>query len=230
LVEEHLRVFLGCPLISQGPVGYAPANWAARFQLSGIPDAASLSRTPLTREELYGICQTRPLLFSYVCVMAWGLQGAVPGSGRHVKSAWSHRHEITERLQFIRAENQKLEQAYNLFCAPNSIAGMGPSYFSKLLHFFGAARAMPIMDQWTARSVNLIAGRSVVRMAGKYPSPLNRGLEYADFVRTMQRIADRAASAWNTECAPLWQVEEQLFARGGKNPSPWRAYVRSWSA
>ena len=229
LVGRHLRAFLEAPRVPQGAVGYAPAGWATRFQFTDVPDAGELPNARLTREELYAICRDRPILYAYVCVMAWGLQGAVPGSRRNVQAAWANRGEIESRIRALRSGTLCVEQAYDLFCGERAIGGLGPSYFSKLLHFFFAGRSVPILDQWTARSVNLIAGRPVVRMAGHYPSPLNTGREYVRFCQAVELIASRASEAWCSERMGVGEVEEQLFGKGGSKPSPWRAYVKSHS-
>jgi len=230
LVDGHLRAFLDAPRAPQGAVGYAPVSWANRFRLADVPDAGDLPNGRLSREELYAICRDRPILHAYVCVMAWGLQGAVPGSGRNVQAAWANRGEIESRIRALRSGTLGVEQAYDLFRGERAISGLGPSYFSKLLHFFFAGRSVPILDQWTARSVNLIAGRPVVRMAGHYPSPLNTGREYVLFCQTVERIAARAAKAWGFEKVGVGEVETHLFGRGGPKPSPWRAYVKSHSS
>ena len=229
LANRPLRAFLEAPRVPQGTVGYAPARWATRFQLADVPDVGELPNTRLARGELYEICRDRPILYAYVCVMAWGLQGAVPGSRRNVQAAWANRGEIESRIRALRSGTLGVEQAYDLFCGERAIGGLGPSYFSKLLHFFFAERPVPILDQWTARSVNLIAGRPVVRMAGNYPSPLNTGREYVRFCQVVELIASRASEAWGSDRLSVGEVEEQLFGKGGSKPSPWRAYVKSQS-
>jgi hypothetical protein len=109
------------------------------------------------------------------------------------------------------------------------VSYLGPSYFTKLLHFFdpSAQARRYIMDQWTAKSVNLLAGRTVVHLTSGTPTPTrNTGESYEAFCLVIDAIANALGQTGE-------EVEQRLFSSGGrkKDVQSWRAYVRQhWQA
>ena len=68
------------------------------------------------------------------------------------------------RLMALRNGRLTRCQAYNLFSGTGAVKGLGPAFMTKLLYFFSPLPNNYIMDQWTAKSVNLLTGNWVVRM------------------------------------------------------------------
>ena len=66
------------PFVAQGGVGNSPSQWAREM---GIDHEFELPSDVLSREQVYGICQSpqEPILKAYLIVMAWGAQGRGPG-------------------------------------------------------------------------------------------------------------------------------------------------------
>jgi hypothetical protein len=168
----HWDAFVAIPHQVQGAVGSAPAKWAKTCGLGAIPDTPLLPEQPLTRQQVRDICTdpARPVSFGFVCAMAWGGQ-----SMPNAKRAWKSRESLQNNLARLRAGEMTSAQAFECFAGKNWIPGIGPAYFTKLLYFFSPAPTNYIMDQWTARSVNLVTGRKVVLMAGDFVSENSTG-------------------------------------------------------
>jgi len=173
----------------------------------------------LDRSAVRAICRdsTIPVLFGYVCAMCWGVQEKGPRGGRGVKEAWEGREIIEEHLESIRKGSLSRNEAYNLLNGKRKVKGLGPSYFTKLLFFFSPAEDMWIMDQWTAKSVNLLTGEIVVRLSGGAPSSKNKGGNYQAFCEEIDNLAIKLNCDGD-------EIEQRLMSRG-KPPGKWRQYV-----
>jgi hypothetical protein len=212
----HWNTFINIPYQPQGAVGQAPAAWALQHGLADIP--AGLPDHLLTRQEVRAICQNHnnPVLFGYICAMAWGGQRHF-----HAGPAWANRQDIALALENLRNGDLPRNQAYGLFNNGhgNHFPGLGPAYFTKLLYFFSPEPCCYIMDQWTAKSVNILNQKHVVRMNGGNVHNMNSGNNYQAFCEEIDDIAEELCH-YTGDIA-----EERLFSKGGHHPWPWRAYL-----
>ena len=206
-------------------MGFVPNCWVRRFELENVPDSAALPTVQLDRRAVKSVCRSpaHPVLFGYVCVMAWGLQGKDSKTKNHVGHAWKERKAIKRKLEKLRSGGLTREDAYDLFCGKNKVKGLGPSYFTKLLYFFSPTPDFYIMDQWTGKSVNLLTGKRIVKIScnknGKgSPTPQNNSKNFREFCEEVDHLA------WLLGCTGE-QIEERLFSRGSHPPVQWRAYV-----
>lgn len=221
----HWNVFSGILYQAQGPVGDPPAQWVARYGFAGVPNQAALPNFQLDRAAVRAIClnPANPVLFGYVCAMAWGGQGGRLGR-RDVIAAWNAREKIVLHLTALRAGGLSRQAAYNLFCAVGAVPGLGPSFFTKLLYFFSPIPSFYIMDQWTAKSVDMLTRNWVVRMSGDAPSNQNKGGNYQAFCEEVDLVARLLGCSGQV-------AEERLFSQGGRQRWPWRAHIRAnWPA
>lgn len=222
----HLKQFVDIPYVSAGSIGLAPSVWASRHMLPNLTDeVGQLPTKLLDRHQVREICQNHkfPLLYCYICVMAWGGQGQLPGGTAHVRAAWDARRNIEARLRSLRFVNHSRKSAYSLFIDGKKIPGIGPAYFTKLMYFFCPSSVFYIMDQWTSKSVNLLTGRHVVKLAGRYVANTNDASNYVAYCESVDHIAKLVN-------VPGDQVEEMMMSKGGRHPWPWRAHVRGhWS-
>lgn len=205
----------------QGATGSIPTDWARRLDLN-YPEISNLPDQLLDRRQVRTICLdgTRHVLVGYTCAMAWGGQGTY--NRRHAKSPWDHRGRLVEHLKRLRSGTLGRSDSYNQFCGDGRIHGLGLSFFTKLLYFF-SPNSSSIMDQWTAKSLNLLTGRCVVKMDGDSPSNRNTGDDYTAFCSEIDLIAAEMRCDGD-------KVEERLFSRGKEKGQPrgkWREYVRS---
>lgn len=133
-----------------------------------IPD---LSNKPLNREELLNLIQPyrgkkevdqitiRKLIVS---VFAWG--------GMRPTKTWGklaiHSIESYENICLELLKGMPPVFAYNEFYKQKilrKMRGVGPAYFTKLIFFFGDQTGL-IMDQWTARSTNLLLNVILIKL------------------------------------------------------------------
>jgi len=156
--------------------------------------------------------------------MAWGGMGSRWGKA-HVAAAWSSRHKLTSHLTKLRSGSLTRCDAYNLF-ANSPVPGIGPAYFTKLMYFFNPNPNQDhyIMDQWTAKSVNLLTGTTVVRIYGNWASSLNKCGNYLAYCHEIDEIA----ALLKIKGA---DVEEMLMSKGGLPRWRWRQYLTTcWPA
>lgn len=214
--QPHYDEFVATRFVEQAAVGEKPRKWVARLGLQNVLDAATLPNTQLNRTDVRLICRdpNQSVLFGYVCAMAWGKQ-----SRGNVKDAWEEHAKVADLLLQLRAGGLSRRQAYDLFCGAGEVKGLGPSYFTKLLYFFSPALDFYIMDQWTAKSINLLTGAHVVRVYDSSPTRDNKGGNYQAFCEEIDHLAELLGQTGE-------QIEQCLFAGDGAQTS-WRAYVEA---
>ncbi|MFM0527342.1 hypothetical protein PQR11_20470 [Paraburkholderia strydomiana] len=226
LQQKHWTAFATVPFVEQGVFGRKPCDWAMGFGIDSLD--GSLPTQVLTRAQVREECQNpaKSVLHGYICVMAWGLQGAA-GRRSHVVAAWANRVEIARRLSLLKAGGYSRRQAYELF-ATDPIPGLGPSYFTKLIFFFRPeAEIGYIMDQWSGKSINLITGHHVVRMYGDSPAATNTAENFDSYCRVIDFLANQTGNSGD-------ELEQRLFSQNGLHRRPrgaWRDHVRAhWAA
>jgi len=213
--QPHWEKFVGIPYTPQGAVGCAPSSWVRNLGLTGVPNAGRLPTTPLTRQQVRRICTDPkiPVLFGYVCVMAWGRQDKVCKGRQNVLNAWGANRQVNSHLQTLRSGGLTRIQAYRLFLGSGKIPGLGPSFFTKLLYFF--SQSIPkgedpyIMDNVILRAVALLTGNPFQCHAT--PGGYQACCEEIDAVATILGCSGQVA-------------EERLFSSRGKT-GLWRSYV-----
>ena len=213
----RFRQYFGSPINWRGKV---PKDFA--LALGKVhPEVLELSRVLpshcLTREEVMAACRDSRLSIEarFLIVVAWGGMRL-----KHASTAWLARSQwlsiLEEMLAGALCERREIYSRFSNAC----IAGLGPAYFTKLMYFFSHGDACYILDQWTARSTNLLlsSGRPVIHMVGGWVSRKNNACGYLIYCQLVEDIAKLmgVVSA---------DVEENMFAGGGMHP--WRPYVRS---
>ena len=98
------------------------------------------------------------------------------------------------------------------------ILGMGAAYFTKLIFFCEPNHKGYIMDQWVAKSINLLTDSNLVHLEGGCVSKRNTRETYAEFCAAIEKIGEQ--SELNGE-----ETEIALFSKGGHKKWAWRDYV-----
>lgn len=223
--EQRLKQFLAIPFEHRTfAYAKAPQAWVRSVGLEGVDFADTLPAAAQSREDVRQLCQNKhlSLLYRYICAMAWGNQGAGK-SRKHAQSAWRARERLLPTLSAIVTGKCSRADAYALFCGDGAIAGLGPSYFTKLLYFFWPDERCYIMDQWTAKSINYLCDEQLVPMTGSYVANYKDGRHYERYCQAVERLADMTASHERLSGS---QMEMRIFCSGGKPPGPWRTIVR----
>ena len=218
-VPEHWNVLQGLPYVAAGAVGIAPSDWVEGLQLIGVPDADQLPQSALDRAAVRQICRdpNKPVLFGYACAMAWGGQGLGP-TRPHAQSAWAAHADLKPILELLRNHSLNRIQAYELFLNGVRIPGLGPSFWTKLLFFFAERADLYVMDQWVAKSVNLLVGRPLVPLVGGCPPRETPSAVYNTYCEEIDRIAKHLGLSGS-------QAEEKMMSHGGHKPGAWRSHV-----
>jgi hypothetical protein len=220
-------IFKNTKFINQGAFGVAPSIWVRNNNIkytgkSKLPDVV------LTRQKVREYCQDPNLdvIYGYISAMSWGMQGARPGGLQTVQNAWSQRAKIEKILIELKKGDITRDKAYSIF-KNSSIMGLGPAYFTKLIYFFLSSSKGTgyIMDQWTAKSINLLTRKKIVRLAGSWPTHDNSSENYEAFCKIIDYIGERLECSGDI-------VEQRLFsqnAANGQERGPWREHVyKTW--
>jgi hypothetical protein len=101
----------------------------------------------------------------------------------------------------------------------NRLPGLGPAFFTKLIIFMRAIEDGYVMDQWVAKSINLLVGMNIVEMAGETVSLKNTSEKYEQFCLAIDRLSETLGISPDA-------TEQALFSIGGKRAGEWRKYVR----
>lgn len=217
LCPEAMARLKASPVESQGAIGRAPRAWANHIQ-AGLGDRFSLDEHRIDRARLFALAhESAPEVF-FLSVMAWG--GMKIGHGI---SAWAAQNKWQDPLDVALAGGESRADIFQRF-ASAPVAGMRATFFTKLIHFASRPEAGPvgyIMDQWTAKSVNLICRREVIALdAAGYVLPRNDHHAYEAFCGVVDAIGDALQVAGA-------QAEERIYSRGGRRPADWRAHVKA---
>lgn len=205
-------------------------------------DAHSLVDRTICRDYVRSFVGTNSnsILAKSAAIMAWG--GMRP-SHRDLAFNEETRGDWLAVADAIRNGKYDRGGAYDAFRKlreDKSLKGMGPAYFTKLIHFLspkgrdGEPQAY-IMDQWAGCSVNVLAGEELVLMdstgswkrKGEQPyqdfsfrvSDANTGENYDDFCSVIDALRLKLSESAD-------QIDRSLKSTGGRNAAKWRTYVR----
>jgi hypothetical protein len=127
-----------------------------------------------------------------------------------------------ERLRAGQVTREKAYESLRDLRQRGGMPGLGPAFYTKLIHFLMPSANGPgyIMDQWTARSMNLLAApERVVRVNGKgYVTDENTAHDYERFCLGIEQVSREL------KCPPN-EVEQRLFSEG-RGKGAWRNYVK----
>ena len=191
-------------------------------------DPIATSKKTLTRDDLYAATlaiDKKNNLDFIVDVLSWG------GVNRsHAAKALSpeYRQAIIDIVGSLRLNRIASKDAYGKFYnlrMHNQMPGLGPAYYTKLIFFAHPNHDGFIMDQWTARSINLLLGKPLVKTTKYSTSQLvhdkNNSDVYAEFCDAIRKLTSL------TGLRDPKITEEALFSGGGKKPLEWRTYVKN---
>jgi hypothetical protein len=212
------------------PGAKSPQSWGQHVGV-GNDVLNSLPSERLGRPALKAFCSD-PKNAPEACftaVMAWG--GMKVNHGQRV---WRHQQEWSSIVQDLRNGRRNRTEGYEAFRrfrAKNPGCGMGPAYFTKLIYFCHPTHDGYIMDQWTSLSVNLLFSvdrKPIINMISSFVSGRrsdtvsdnNSPETYETYCQCIELLA-RMLNVSEPDV-----VEEWVFSRGGRNPAPWRKYLK----
>lgn len=215
----------------------SPKNWFGNFKLSC--EVSELSETPLNRSELFRLIDQhrkigeldKPTLRKLiVSVFAWGGMRTSSNNGKlAINSIESYEGVCSELLSGMTPVDAYAE-FFNLKKS-KKMKGIGPAFYTKLIFFFGEQSGL-IMDQWTARSTNLLLGKTLIKLVGNVVSDSNSEQVYREYLHFAAELKNHLG------INSLAKTEELIFScshkqRAIKNRlgkyhgacSAWRKYV-----
>ncbi len=152
-------------------------------------------------------------------ILSWG--GMRRDHGLLLMERYKELEPIVEKLRsgHIRTRQQAFEALKQRRLA-GKLPGLGTGYFTKLICFLAHDLNGYIMDQWVGKSVNLLAGRPVVRFTGNWVNDENSSQDYESFCVFIDLLGERLGCSG-------FDAERWLFSHGGHHPGAWRTYLRA---
>jgi len=241
----HLNALLGTltNFQNQGPFGHNPTKF-----LNGIINRIGVAKTSqsliqiqntipnhiLSRNQVFAICNNNQFTIAYkvICVFAWGAMRQAPGVSDLFFSNWAkYEIELDQIIQNFRNNNYSRSWTYEKLKRMN-MEGCRPAYYTKLLFYFGNGNTY-IMDQWTAKSIELLwdtSDRIEIKFdtQRKYVHANNHSGLYEEFCNRIETLTLIVNNQLNSNYTPT-QIEERIFSNGanmGQVLGAWRAYVQ----
>ena len=226
--QEHIDKFWNCFPIppAQPAVGDSPQVYLAKLnQLCGLTLAwpGAHPHGQLARIQLRKLCRDAEVhvLIAYAAVMAWGGRGVDSPNYRLSLSEESLPPLIAILTQLRASRKNRQADFADMQQAAENIKGLKIAFYTKLLFFFREKPDAYILDQFTAKSANLLFDPcKVVLNTSDHPRPNNTPEAYEWFCAAAEALATSRTPprAWTGE-----HVEQAMFdVRGGV----WRKYLR----
>lgn len=217
--EEHIEFLKKIKPLPQGNVGRNALAFGKRIQ--NIEDLPSGIDKVLNRGDLFEIAkdQNYSNLAVTVAILAWG--GMRYDHARMLFSNWENLDHIIGMLRNGSIKTRK--EAFEILKverAKNKLLGLGVGYYTKLICFLNKDINGYILDQWTAKSINLIWGDKLINVSNSgWVTDRNNASIYNSFCGRIEELASKLNST------PI-EAEERIFSVGGRNAGEWRKYVK----
>ena len=225
-METNNNIFLQLFIKSVGDfnkwTGINALNWAKYVDssFSNVLLNKKLTRMDLLSSDFVNSLDDRELSCA---ILSWGGMNREHGSSLFTQSEWL---DLVREIRSSQIQNR--EDAYKKFFLlkkQNKLPGMGPAYYTKLVCFLNPKLNGYIMDQWTAKSVNLLCNKEIVKLTpAGFVDPLKNDMIV---YRTFCEVIDKISS--DLKMSGL-DVEESMFSNGGKRKGKWRQIVvENWN-
>ena len=197
---------------------------AVGYRFRATYSAEELAR-PLQRADLIRLRDARDtdLLDLCVFIFAWGGMKTLAGRALF-NSGYTEWIGVSQAIYEGKMSIDEGYERYHRLSCCGKLPGCGPAYYTKLLFFLprsGRDRGV-IMDQWTARSINLLTGAKIVSIRGTgrtgWVVPTNDVAVYETFCSAVVALAAEIS-------ASVEETEMRLFSEGGRSPAAWRKHV-----
>jgi hypothetical protein len=168
----------------------------------------------LNRSELADITNSGVynLDLKVIAILSWG--GMRRNHARELFAKDTSAFEDIERIQKAKDRKNAFKE-YMSIREQGLTKGLGIAYFTKLIWFLTPVLKGYIMDQWLAKSVNLIYGKEIVHISNNWVSDKNTEHNYETYCQCVEEIAKQL------NCEPQ-EAEERMFSHGGRNKGEWR--------
>ncbi len=231
---EHLQKFTECIEDNdQSVLGKSAITWCENIKKHSSKNCKTYENFPILPSDR----QCRNSLQNWIndigysdlrscsaAILAWG--GMKVSHGHLAFQSYSLWGPIITDLYSGSISAEAAYDRFHTLRQTSELKGMGIAYFTKLIFFLthtdpylkARNRSGYILDQWTARSINLLSDTPIINMQSSWVTDKNTGQVYGIFCEKIEQLADLIHRT------PA-QTEELLFSRGGRNKGSWRAYV-----
>jgi hypothetical protein len=244
--EVHLNALLETipQFQNQGSFGHVPRKFLNRIitriginntSQSLIDIRDELPEDFLNRNRLFEICNNDNYSIAYqvVCVFAWGNMTEGRNASDLFFRNWdNYEKELEHVIQNFRNNSFTRNWAYERIRIMGT-QGCGPAYYTKLLFFFGDGNTY-IMDQWTAKSIELLwmtNDRISIRFNQGLVHKHNHSGIYEEFCCRIEQLTAVINNRLNLSYSAI-DVEELIFSNGeyrGQIRGQWRQYlINNW--
>lgn len=216
--EIHLNYLIQIGNNDQGYVGNNSLNWGLSI-LEGDKNIDPFLNKQFNRYDLFEYCQNQNNddLNILIAILSWG------GMRRdHARRLFENRNVIIRLVKELRNGNfETRQQAFEVFQnqrSANMLPGIGIGYFTKLICFLAPNLNGYIMDQWVAKSINLLTGQQIVNLtSNNWVNDKNESNTYEIFCQHIDNLAELL------NCSGF-EAEKRIFSVGRGN-GQWRNYL-----
>ena len=229
-IHKHLEVLKESAVPTENWAGYKVRQYVESLRpqleenhLLNSVDFDSFPRNEMNRQEVFKFVwdESNSSLSCALSIFAWGAMRR--SNARHVIYHSKNWLPVIQRLRDMALTR---DAAYEMFAElrTRGVKGMGPAYFTKLIYFMGRSETSRgyIMDQWTARSINLLCGIDLIHLS-KFPSfqyvnDKNTGGIYEKFCASVEQLAQHLGVKPD-------EAELLIFSEG-RSRGAWRSHVK----
>lgn len=216
--ETHLKYLIEIGDSTQGYVGNNSLKWG-NATLSKTDTLDQYLDRRLDRYELFEYCQNEKNddLNVLIAILSWG------GMRRdHGRILLNNPGIVLALVQSLRnGDFHTRRDAFSSFQKHRmngSLPGLGIGYFTKLICFLAPSLNGYIMDQWVAKSINLLTGDKIVSISNNvWVNDINNCDTYEKFCGEIDKLATMLGCTG-------FEAEKRIFSVG-RRKGQWRNYV-----
>lgn len=202
----------------QGYIGNNSLKWGRSILGNNIMIDPNLDKR-FDRYHLFNYCQDKQInnLNIIISILSWG--GMRRDHGRRLFANIDPLLELVDNLR----NNIYITRAFAFESIQNVrreglLPGLGIGYFTKLICFLSPKLKGYIMDQWVAKSINLLTDEKIINISnGNWVNDINDGEVYENFCSKIDELAIIL------ECQGF-EAEKRIFSVG-RGHGEWRNYL-----
>lgn len=222
-IQTHLQILIEANYLPQQEVGINAMLWWQSV-CPHCREIPTVLNRRFNRDSLFELCKSSEVdtQTKIIAIMAWGSMRR-----NNARLALINNNALLAACNEIQRGNISRGEVFNRFIDLRRTAylkGIGIAYFTKLMYFLNASEPNNwyILDQWTAKSINLLCGQDIVLISNNTVSNKNTVNNYNLFCDKIDELAMELNLSGG-------ETEELIFSKGGKNRGKWREHVDALS-
>lgn len=216
--ENHLQFFLNLKEEINLFRGTNSLKWS-KFVCGNKYEYPEIFNQNFYRDDLFEFCNSKSTsdILALLAILSWG--GMNRNHGKSLLNKPSSILDIVQKLRnnYFSTRKDAFEYIQDKQKI-GSLKGLGIGYYTKLICFLAPNLNGYIMDQWLAKSINLIFEKELIHITNNWVSNKNTSLIYEDFCSKIDNLSKMISQSG-------YKTEEKLFSIGGSKKGKWRQYV-----